>query len=1381
MAALSLEYVLGITPSAVHALAGGRFAYVAGNTGVLAPLAPGAGGAAPPQTLLRGHRGPVHASGLSPDRRLLATACTGADSSVIFWGAAAGAAAGAALAMIESPHAAGTAALDFSSCGRFLITLGQPSPGAGGTPEQEVAVWDVRSVAAAAAASSSPLLSTLSAEAAAAAAAEADEAAPAPSPSLLIAQTVPATHSLQVAVSASRFDLPLPVGRMRDAPALGGGLLAAGFEFVTTGHHSCVFWCATCTAVRDEDAGAALRRELKERLRGAAPSEAELAEVAAAARSATKDVWALACAAPAVPLAPASGGIDKKTGRALPPPRRRLTSSAFLPGALASSLGSLDETVMALGASAAAGGGGAGAMAATATGGGRAPGDGPGAKKAAGNKEMMLPPTGASISAATATGDGALVLWRLAALPDGGLAQLARGPIAAAAEALVAKAALKVVRLTRPETLDITKGTAAAAAPVAPAAPAADASGSGAGAGAGGDGTLLHLPRETGAGVSPESLNVVLAAPSGRHVVVGTEDGAVRIYDLNMRLVGYFEALAAGPVTALSFVPDTGADLHFAATARAAAAAAAQFGGGTAMMASTTQAPPPQQLLAQAIPDLLVCTRRALVVSVAAAAFDSGSAEARRGDIVLEGPDARVAGLAAYPFEPRLALAVGSGCVQLWDAARRQLLLVRELVRAPDQQTDPLTGAARPRLYEPTCIAADPRGRFLGVGTRDGYVLLLDPADLSDVQAALTPAHWPRNRASDGAVTRLAFSPDGYHFAAADEGRHVSLFRFCRQRERRLIPGADTSTAASRLASRRPWDGVVDDADKFREVTVDAWAYLGRAQSHSREITGLSFAPLAPKALAKFGARGAVPGLEAAHFWPAGVIVGEKAVADRHANAGLSLLASVGRDSRLAVYDVGSSSVLAGLQLRGPGAGPAAARTRIEQFGEPTFCAFEPRGVPVDDGGAGGDGPERPGDAASGGARLVVATNLYKLKQWALEAAPQCVRTAMAPTFGGAVTAMAYLRSGSAGDEAAAAPPRHYAVAYATSDRVVGVIGLPLSGNPYAASGVVAHTGAVSCLAASHDGRLFFTSGADELAAGDVHAHDAGAPPAPGGPAGAVSVWRVREAAVAAATAAGGSGITPFLSLLEGGERGAQYAELADLFSYAQVHAQGEASTQPRRAGTSLPVSELAAVMRALGFFPTAEELAALTNEARRAAGGAGAAVAEGDGAAMAAAAAAATAAEGGEGAEAATVAGGGEGGSVDLSTLVRLFVNHRPVVPPSREDVRRAMDCVMRHPMAVHEVEGGEADASGARSAPALRWAVLSQILATNGEALATSEARECLSALLGSGGGGAAAAASEGGDDEEGGDEGAEGAPIDPEALLTADDVAGSVLGLP
>ena len=1128
-AAISLEWVLGISPSAIHALTAGRFAYMTGNVGVVFDPQ------ARTQLLLKGHRNGVRASAVSPDRRLLATACAGHDSSVIFWDAA----SGAALAMIDSPHPLGAAGLDFSADGRFLVTLSMPfdreqedrplpKPKEGServlgaaaaapttSKEQEVSIWDCSALLKA-----TPMLE-----------AEGDSDATTCLPTLLCSAAVP-LQAAQSSVCVSRFPLPLAVGRMHDVPTSGGGLLTVGFEFATTGAHSCVFWCATCVAVKDDEAGAALRHKLKLRMKGAAPSEADLAAVALAARSATKTLWAIACAVPVVPVvALAAGAIDKKTGRPLPPTPRLLTSTAFLPGLLAAPLGTLDETVQTLPSAASllgsVGGTNAASVAALAA---TAAGSKP---TAVVNKEMVVPPTGALICAASATGDGSLVLWRLSSA-DGGASEL-EGSIAAAAQKLVHKECLKIVRLTRPETLSLVPRGAVAEAAASTVDPA-----------------WTH-----------DALNLVLASPSGRHVIVGSEDGAVRIYDLNMRLHSYFEDLESGPITALSFAPQ-----------------------------ATTSVPLPSQRLADGVPDLLVCTRRSLVVALRTASFEGSSGDAKRGEVVLECPDARVVGLAAYPHSAALALAIGSGCVQLWDSASKRLLLVRELLRAPDQRSDPMTGAPRPRLYEPTCITADPLGRFLAVGTRDGYILLLDPADLSDAQPVLTPPHWPRNNSSDGAITRLTFSPDGFHLASANEGRHVALHRFTRLHERRLIAGADESTATSRLGSRRPWDSVVNDSEKFEQVSIDAWAFVGRVQSHSLAVTGLSFTQLPTSTSA---ARGPVLGLEDPSFWPAGVILGDKAVADRHAAVGLSMLASVGHDARLVVYDVGSSSVSSGLKIRGQ------QRTRIEQFGHPLCCAFEPPGSNEEDNGG--------EETVPATARLLLATDLYKFKEWDCAGLPQCVRTAVAPTFGGAVTGLAFLPSSAASSISGRS---HYAVAYATSDRVVGVISLPLTGNPFGVLGVVGHTGAVADIAASHDGRHFFTSAAESDSEKDGSSDSVGC-------GGGVSIWAVSEDKVAVAAATGGSGITPFLSLL-GGAGGEQYTQICDFFSYAQVHAQGEASTQARRAGTSLPVVELAAVMRALGFFPTAEELSALTTEARRA---------------------------------------GGQD-SLDLSTLVRLFVNHR-------------------------------------------------------------------------------------------------------------------------
>lgn len=1203
----------------------------------------------------------------------------------------------------------------FSNDGQYLITLSVPRVNAVaseetkegqeevddvGAPVQELCMWDCRSVLAALDGS----------------AGSTDDEGGAPAPKLVASAVIPIAEE-QTSIVINPHALALPVGELRDPVGLGhhgsGGLLTGGFELSTTGAHTVVFWVATCTAVKDEEAGARLRKMAQGGSGSKPGSPTTVAALAAAARNATKDEWALFCDAPIVPKIP-SNGIDKATGKQMPPEKRVLKCSAFVSGAMASAMATVDDAVQTLAATGQLQMQGSQATSAA-------------AQKAAGrdgkNRELLIEPTGASVCAVTGTSDGSLLLWRLSHPTlrhhgNGAANNHGYSSIAEAASRLARKECLKHVKLTLPDTLNIAKGTETDQKKGDKDASAANL-----------------LPSN--------ALNVIIPAPSGRHIVVGTGDGAVRVYDLHMRLVGWFEDMQAGPVTALSFIPGTG----IASSGAGGNALNSSFGGFNSSVVSATAAPTTDATATlTVVPDLTVATGRSMVLSLRMSAFDQGDEEGMRGTVLLEGPDARVTGLAAYPNGHTVAVAVASGCVQVWDYLQKTLLLVRELARPADALADHLQRAEHHApYYTPSAIATDPRGRYLAVGTVEGAIFILNPHDLSDAQPPIQPPHWPRST-PNASITKMAFSPDGYHLAAADEGRHVALYRFIRTSEKRLMHGAENTTASARLHSRKPWESVTDDKDRFEEVTVDSWAYIGRIQSHSQAVTGLAFSPLPDNSGAGSAhPSGEVPGLEGPAFWPIGTVVGDRNVAAQHAASGLCMLASVGADRRLCVYDVGSSSATGGLQLRG-------ARCKIEQFGVPMSCVFEPTGVE-------GTNSEEYGDydaTQRDGGKLTVATDAFKFKQWDCGASPSCTRTVLAPTFGGSVTHLAYLASSAASSSSSSVPAssrgyragsgaaaareaKHndqqhkrrpfYAMAYATDDRVVGVVGLPLSGNPYAVTGVVGHTGPVTGLAASFDGSHLFTAG-----------QDSGSGPASS--SGSVCIWAVSERAVEQSVAAGGTGMAPFLSLLEGGASGSRYQEICDIFAYGQVHAQGEASTQPRRAGITLPITELASVMRALGFFPTTEELAALTNEAR-----------------LSSATAANASNE-------SAVDGGAGGGSVDLPTLVRLYVNHRPVVQPSQQEVINALNTVMAHASAQ-----GETDDAGA-----IRWGGLTHILNSYGEALAAGEADSCLQSLVGNeqqqlqAGGGAVVGLQHDGVEPL----------IDDDELISGDDLATRILGL-
>lgn len=55
-------------------------------------------------------------------------------------------------------------------------------------------------------------------------------------------------------------------------------------------------------------------------------------------------------------------------------------------------------------------------------------------------------------------------------------------------------------------------------------------------------------------------------------------------------------------------------------------------------------------------------------------------------------------------------------------------------------------------------------------------------------------------------------------------------------------------------------------------------------------------------------------------------------------------------------------------------------------------------------------------------------------------------------------------------------------MAYSTKEKVVGIIKLPLEGNPNQTMGLIAHPEKITGISSTQDGKLFFTSGSDDYA-----------------------------------------------------------------------------------------------------------------------------------------------------------------------------------------------------------------------------------------------------------------------------------------------------------
>lgn len=224
------------------------------------------------------------------------------------------------------------------------------------------------------------------------------------------------------------------------------------------------------------------------------------------------------------------------------------------------------------------------------------------------------------------------------------------------------------------------------------------------------------------------------------HLVSGGSEGNVRFFDAKLRLVAWFDGLASGGVTSVSF------------TASSLANHRPGDDGGAA-----PDAPPPAGGFDA--PDFVVATDASSVFALRAATFEeSGSAEAvRTAELLLSGTLSAVVAVAAHPSRPVLACLGAGGLAWTWNYAARAVEERRDLC--------PRGQGPKPSAL---CYRADGLGVL--VGTRGGALKALDPDTLAEVQVMRFTPH---------EVTRVVVADDEAcsYAAVADGGGCVSLFR----------------------------------------------------------------------------------------------------------------------------------------------------------------------------------------------------------------------------------------------------------------------------------------------------------------------------------------------------------------------------------------------------------------------------------------------------------------------------------------------------------------------------------------------------------------------------------------------------------------------------
>jgi len=341
------------------------------------------------------------------------------------------------------------------------------------------------------------------------------------------------------------------------------------------------------------------------------------------------------------------------------------------------------------------------------------------------------------------------------------------------------------------------------------------------------------------------------------------------------------------------------------------------------------------------------------------------------------------------------------------------------------------------------------------------------------------------------------------------------------------------------------------------------------------------------------------------------------------------VLISVGADRRVCEFSLKNSSVETGLEL-------VEDPSRLELVARPTALAWSPRiGDDVED-------------------RFFIANDDFKFKEYNAES-KQCRRTTMAPVFGGAPTQILPFPLQEGSDTA------YYA--YSTAKKVVGMGVMPLTGNPRSVMGLVAHPDRVTGMAISNCGRYMFTTGGSDLSA---------------------NMWNIDVSKLPTSYDLQDN-TSAFLEILEGGAGGSLHNDIIDHFYYCQLRTQGEDAMEERATSGRVSVEELPNMVRAIGFYPSEEEIANMVQEVRYKH----------------------------------FMQDGILEEDIALNEFITLYVNHRPIVPLTSASIDAAVETV--------------AGALNKDTTEGLPFSVLKNVLTTEGEPFSEKELTGCLNALIG------------------------------------------------
>ena len=110
---------------------------------------------------------------------------------------------------------------------------------------------------------------------------------------------------------------------------------------------------------------------------------------------------------------------------------------------------------------------------------------------------------------------------------------------------------------------------------------------------------------------------------------------------------------------------------------------------------------------------------------------------------------------------------------------------------------------------------------------------------------------------------------------------------------------------------------------------------------------------------------------------------------------------------------------------------------------------------------------------------LLTVNEDYKVKLWHIlkDKHKICQKSCLGPTYGAPIKKLLLLNPKDLKNEY-----QDKYLAYSTKEKVIGIIKLPLDGNPNKTMGLIAHPDKITGIASTTDGKFLFTSGGDDFA-----------------------------------------------------------------------------------------------------------------------------------------------------------------------------------------------------------------------------------------------------------------------------------------------------------